>query len=88
MRGSLCRSTHDLELAGTSPQQLEQGHPAAKFFAYDYLADAMEFHARAEPLVPDRNDDALLRHNTCVRLDRVASPVPGPVHSECSRVRH
>ena len=48
--------------------QLERGHPGAKSSAYEYLVDAMEFYAKAEPLAPDTNDDALLRHNTCVRM--------------------
>jgi len=49
-------------------QQLQQGHPGAKYSAYEYLVDAMEYYARAEPLAPDGNDDAILRHNTCVRM--------------------
>jgi hypothetical protein len=48
--------------------QLQQGHPGAKFSAYEYLVDAMEHYGRAEPLAPEGNDDAILRHNTCVRM--------------------
>jgi hypothetical protein len=60
-------------------QQLLQNHPGARFSAYDYLVDAMEHYAAAEPLAPDGNDDAILRHNTCVRMiewHRLTAPVP------------
>jgi hypothetical protein len=49
-------------------QQLAQGHPNAKYMAYEYLVDAMKHYAEAEPLAGDGNDDAVLRHNTCVRM--------------------
>jgi hypothetical protein len=60
-------------------QQLHQNHPGARFSAYDYLVDAMEHYAAAEPLAPDGNDDAILRHNTCVRMiewHRLTAPLP------------
>lgn len=49
-------------------QQIEQGHPGARYSAYEYLVDAMAHYAAAEPLASDGNDDAVLRHNTCVRM--------------------
>jgi hypothetical protein len=49
-------------------QQLMQGHPGAKFSAYEYLCDAIEHYDQAEALAPDGNDDPILRHNTCVRM--------------------
>jgi hypothetical protein len=49
-------------------QQLSQDQPGAGFEAFEYLVEAMEHYARAEPLAPDGNDDAILRHNTCVRM--------------------
>jgi hypothetical protein len=49
-------------------QQLQQGHPGAKYMAYEYLVDAMTRYAEAEPLAGDGNDDAVLRYNTCVRM--------------------
>jgi hypothetical protein len=49
-------------------EQLEKGHPGAKFTAYEYLCDALEFYQQAEELAPDGNDDPVLRHNTCVRM--------------------
>ena len=60
-------------------QQLHQGHPGAKFAAYEYLVDAMRHYAIAEPLAPESNDDAILRHNTCVRMIewyRLEAPPP------------
>ena len=62
-------------------QQLRQGHPGAKFSAYEYFVDAMEHYARAEPLAPDGNDDAILRHNTCVRMIEWHRLV-APLHDE------
>jgi hypothetical protein len=49
---------------------LHLGHPGAKMAAYDHLRDAMEFYAEADALAPEGNDDAILRHNTCVRMIR------------------
>lgn len=48
--------------------QLHSGHPGAKFSAYAHLVDAMEYYAAADKLAPEGNDDAVLRHNTCVRM--------------------
>jgi hypothetical protein len=36
--------------------------------AYDYLRDAIHFYDKAQALQPPGNDDAILRHNTCVRM--------------------
>jgi hypothetical protein len=36
--------------------------------AYDWIQKAMECYERAEAVRPAGNDDALLRWNTCVRL--------------------
>jgi hypothetical protein len=49
-------------------QQLVQGHPGAKFSAYEYLREAMKYYDQAEALAPNLNDDPILRHNTCVRM--------------------
>ena len=49
-------------------QQIAQGHPGAKFSAYDYLTEAIHLYGEADALAPDGNDDAILRHNTCVRM--------------------
>jgi hypothetical protein len=51
-------------------QQLHENHPGAKFSAFEHLVDAMELYAEADALAPDGNDDAVLRHNTCVRMIR------------------
>jgi hypothetical protein len=48
-------------------QYLERGHPGAGFGAYEYLVEAMKLYNKAEALAPKGNDDALLRHNACVR---------------------
>jgi hypothetical protein len=60
-------------------QQIAQGHPGAKFSAYEYLREAMKHYDQAEALAPDANDDPILRHNTCVRLiqwHRLVAPHP------------
>ena len=51
-------------------QRLDEGHPGAQFSAYAYLCDAMEFYDEADALAPEGNYDAVLRHNTCVRMIR------------------
>ena len=48
--------------------QLHVGHPGARISAYAHLCDAMERYAEADALAPEGNDDAILRHNTCVRM--------------------
>jgi tetratricopeptide (TPR) repeat protein len=49
-------------------QQLLQSHPGANFSAYEYLREAIQLYDRADALAPENNDDAILRHNTCVRM--------------------
>jgi len=48
--------------------QLRQGHPGAGHHAYELLLEAMSWYEQAETLHPPKNDDALLRWNTCARL--------------------
>jgi hypothetical protein len=47
--------------------QLAKGHPGAREAAYEYLVDAIAHYRDAEKLAPKDNDDAILRHNSCVR---------------------
>ncbi len=49
-------------------QQLAQDHPGAGYGAYEYLREAIQHYAKADALAPPGNDDAVLRHNTCVRM--------------------
>ncbi len=49
-------------------QQVAQDHPGAGYAAYEYVLEAIAHYARADRLAPDGNDDAVLRHNTCVRM--------------------
>jgi len=48
--------------------QLHQGGPGASFNAYELFREAMTCFEKAEKLRPTRNDDALLRWNTCARI--------------------
>ena len=48
--------------------RLQQGHPGASHDAYEFLTEAMEWFEKAEALRPPKNDDALLRWNTCARM--------------------
>lgn len=41
--------------------------PMSHSFAYDYFIEAMEAYERAEKISPEHNDDAILRHNSCIR---------------------
>ncbi len=47
--------------------RLQQGGPGAAHDAYEWLSEAMEWYAKAEPLKPVGNDDAILRWNACAR---------------------
>ncbi|MEO5722510.1 MAG: hypothetical protein ABIR71_13720 [Chthoniobacterales bacterium] len=47
--------------------KLAQGAHGA-VWAYDLFRDAMECYEKAEALRPEKNDDALLRWNTCARI--------------------
>ena len=49
---------------------LRHGHPGAGHDAYELLLEAMSWYEQAETLRPSKNDDALLRWNTCARLIR------------------
>ncbi len=40
----------------------------AKFAAYDWLIDAMDYFEKAESMRPPDNDSAIMRWNTCARL--------------------
>jgi tetratricopeptide (TPR) repeat protein len=48
--------------------QLRQAYPGAGHDAYELLHEAMSRYEQAEKLRPPKNDDALLRWNTCARL--------------------
>lgn len=47
---------------------IARDHTGARSGAYEYLVDAIRFYDEAEKLAPAGNDDAILRHNTCVRI--------------------
>ena len=48
--------------------QLSQGSPGAKFDAYEWLREAMNWYEKAEMLRHPGNDDAILRWNACARI--------------------
>jgi hypothetical protein len=48
--------------------QLAKDHPGARSAAYEYLVDAIRHYDEAEKQAAAGNDDAILRHNTCVRI--------------------
>jgi hypothetical protein len=57
--------------------QFEQAGSGAGVAAREWLHDALEHYAEAEPLRPAGNDDAILRWNACVRLlDRLPAHEP------------
>jgi hypothetical protein len=49
-------------------RKLRDGHPGARALAYAHLQEAMAQFQKAEQLAPTGNDDAVLRHNACVRM--------------------
>jgi hypothetical protein len=48
--------------------QIAKDHPGARGSAYEYLVDAIRHYDEAEKHAAAGNDDAILRHNTCVRI--------------------
>jgi hypothetical protein len=59
--------------------RLRQGGPGSGFAAYELLREAMEHYEKAERIRPERNDDAILRWNTCARIINNHPEVcPGP----------
>jgi hypothetical protein len=48
--------------------RLASDHPGARGVAYEYLVEAIAHYFEAQKLAPEDNDDAILRHNTCVRM--------------------
>ena len=46
---------------------LAADHHGSREAAYEYLVDAIRHYGEAERLAAPGNDDAILRHNTCVR---------------------
>ena len=47
---------------------LNSGLPGADFDACEWYLEAMECYEKAETLSPSKNDDAILRWNTCARI--------------------
>ena len=47
---------------------LHRAAPHAHHMAFEWLDKALDWYAKAEPLRPPGNDEALLRWNTCVRI--------------------
>ncbi len=60
--------------------ELRRRMPEYMHTCYEYLQLALEHYERAQALAPEANDEALLRYNHCVRLER-ANPAlsPAPV---------
>lgn len=50
--------------------ELRRGGPAAEPAAHNWLREAMGWYEEAERVRPPGNDDAILRWNACVRLQR------------------
>ncbi len=47
---------------------LSRGMPGHKSHAYEWMREAMDFFEKAESMRPPKNDDAILRWNTCARI--------------------
>ncbi|HSB07942.1 MAG TPA: hypothetical protein VLM38_00410 [Blastocatellia bacterium] len=48
--------------------RLSKGSPGARYAAYDWFSEAMEWFEKAEAIRPAGNDDAILRWNSCARV--------------------
>ncbi len=47
---------------------MNSGIPGADFDAFEWYMEAMDCYEKADALAPDRNDDTVLRWNTCARI--------------------
>jgi hypothetical protein len=47
---------------------LNRGGPRAGYIAYYHLLDAMEYYERSQKSHPDKNEESVLRWNTCARM--------------------
>lgn len=47
---------------------LHSGLPGSDFDACEWYLEAMDCYERADALAPERNDDTVLRWNTCARI--------------------
>ncbi len=58
---------------------LKKTSPRAAYIAYEHLREAMEWYEKADSLDhPDKNEEAVLRYNACVRMitQRKLRPAP------------
>ncbi len=57
---------------------LKRQTPHSGYIAYDLFQDAMNWYEKAEKNHPDKNEDAILRWNTCARLMMLYKLEPKP----------
>ncbi|MCI0339274.1 MAG: hypothetical protein L0226_17010 [Acidobacteria bacterium] len=60
---------------------LNMGGPGARFDAYEWLLEAMNWYTKAETSRPTGNDDAILRWNACARIINSNNLVPRAVET-------
>jgi hypothetical protein len=57
---------------------LKRTTPRAKYIAYEYYRKAMMYYEEAEAIRPEKNEDAVLRWNACVRRIQEYKLQPAP----------
>ena len=62
----------------TGKAALKRNSPRVKYIAYEYYRKAMNYYEEAQKIHPEKNEDAILRWNACVRLiqERKLEPAP------------
>jgi hypothetical protein len=60
---------------------LSIGGAGARFDAYEWLLEAMNWYGKAEKIRPAGNDEAILRWNACARVIRSSNLVPRAVET-------
>jgi hypothetical protein len=60
---------------------LNMGGPGARFDAYEWLLEAMNWYETAETIRPAGNDEAILRWNACARVIMHSNLVPRAIEA-------
>ena len=62
----------------TGKAALSRATPRVRYIAYEYYRRAMSFYEEAEKLQPEKNQEAVLRWNACVRKIKEFNLEPAP----------
>ncbi len=57
---------------------IKRGGPRASYIAYYHILRALEFYEKSAKSHPDKNEESILRYNTCVRMVEEFDLKPAP----------